>query len=176
MLCCFALFVCLTLLASFFLPSHLSFKNMYIYVVHVYTCTQNIILNLYWHTCMYMYVYVHVYAHTHALGDLMGALCRVGGGGGFGELMPYLTGGIQGNLERDSGEVELVERFSSSSSSSSPNTSPTSGGRVGTMRVFLHVCVSTSLHYSPSPQPSSPSAAQVFHDTAGWRHLETYMA
>ena len=28
--CCFALFVCLTLLASFFLPSHLSFKNMYI--------------------------------------------------------------------------------------------------------------------------------------------------
>ena len=44
-LCCFALFVCLTLLASFFLPSHLSFKNMYMYVckgqvhVHVYTCT-----------------------------------------------------------------------------------------------------------------------------------------
>ena len=30
-LCCFAKFVCLTLLASFFLPSHLSFKNMYIY-------------------------------------------------------------------------------------------------------------------------------------------------
>ena len=40
-LCCFALFVCLTLLASFFLPSHLSFKNMYwnqfaLYPVHVY--------------------------------------------------------------------------------------------------------------------------------------------
>ena len=34
-LCCFALFVCLTLLASFFLPSHLSFKNMY-------TCTFDI--------------------------------------------------------------------------------------------------------------------------------------
>ena len=31
-LCCFALFVCLILLASFFLPSHLSFKNMYLYV------------------------------------------------------------------------------------------------------------------------------------------------
>ena len=30
-LCCFALFVCLTLLASFFLPSHLSFKNMYMW-------------------------------------------------------------------------------------------------------------------------------------------------
>ena len=37
-----ALFVCLTLLASFFLPSHLSFKNMYkISTIHVYafTCT-----------------------------------------------------------------------------------------------------------------------------------------
>ena len=31
-LCCFALFVCLTLLASFFLPSHLSFKNMYMFL------------------------------------------------------------------------------------------------------------------------------------------------
>ena len=29
MRCCFALFVCLILLASFFLPSHLSFKNMH---------------------------------------------------------------------------------------------------------------------------------------------------
>ena len=29
-LCCFALFVCLPLFASLFLPSHLSFKNMYI--------------------------------------------------------------------------------------------------------------------------------------------------
>ena len=26
------MFVCLTLLASFFLPSHLSFKNMYMYI------------------------------------------------------------------------------------------------------------------------------------------------
>ena len=31
-MCCFALFVCLTLLASFFLPSRLSFKNMYMYL------------------------------------------------------------------------------------------------------------------------------------------------
>ena len=35
-LCCFALFVCLTLLASFFLPSHLSFKNMYIHTCCIY--------------------------------------------------------------------------------------------------------------------------------------------
>ena len=28
-LCCFALFVCLTLLSSFFLPSHLSLKHVY---------------------------------------------------------------------------------------------------------------------------------------------------
>ena len=34
MLCCFALFVCLTLLTSFFLPSHLSFKNMYLYQIY----------------------------------------------------------------------------------------------------------------------------------------------
>ena len=38
-LCCFALFVCLTLLASFFLPSHLSFRNMYMYMyMYIYTC------------------------------------------------------------------------------------------------------------------------------------------
>ena len=44
LVCCFALFVCLTLLASFFLPSHLSFKNMY-----------NV------HVCMYIHdMYVHV--------------------------------------------------------------------------------------------------------------------
>ena len=30
--CCFALFVCLTLLASFFPPSHLSFQNMCMYI------------------------------------------------------------------------------------------------------------------------------------------------
>ena len=36
-LCCFAMFVCLTLLASFF---HLSFKNMYL---HVHVCDYNTI-------------------------------------------------------------------------------------------------------------------------------------
>ena len=39
-LCCFALFVCLTLFASFFLPSHLSFKNMYTHP-QVYVTTVN---------------------------------------------------------------------------------------------------------------------------------------
>ena len=34
MLCCFALFVCLTLLASFFLPSHLSLKTCTFYLEH----------------------------------------------------------------------------------------------------------------------------------------------
>ena len=33
-LCCFALFVCSTLLASFFIPSHLSFKNMYTSILY----------------------------------------------------------------------------------------------------------------------------------------------
>ena len=38
-MCCFALFVCLTLLASFFLPSHLSFKNIYNGMYNIiYTC------------------------------------------------------------------------------------------------------------------------------------------
>ena len=46
-LCCFALFVCLTLLASFFLPSHLSFKSMYIYIyIHVY------VLHVHVHVCV----------------------------------------------------------------------------------------------------------------------------
>ena len=58
-LCCFALFVCLTLLASFFLPSHLSFKNMSTFlklVCYMYiTC-----MYMHVHTCMYMYLYFHV--------------------------------------------------------------------------------------------------------------------
>ena len=45
-LCCFALFVCLTLLLSFFLPSHLSFKNMYNYA-HVIQYVVN--------TCIYVH-------------------------------------------------------------------------------------------------------------------------
>ena len=48
MLCCFALFVCLTLLASFFLPSHLSLK----------TCTCTVYVHV---QCMYMYI-VYIYS------------------------------------------------------------------------------------------------------------------
>ena len=48
-LCCFALFVCLTLLASFFLPSHLSFKNMYIHL-HVHVVHLNIV-----HVCIQLF-------------------------------------------------------------------------------------------------------------------------
>ena len=61
-------------------------------------------------------------------GELAGALCHVEGGGVCGELMPFISGGIQGNLERDSGEMDqqsdLVERLAHSSSSSSPPGSP----------------------------------------------------
>ena len=46
-LCCFALFVCLTLLASFFLPSHLSFKNMYANIVLLHF--------FFTHTCLHIY-------------------------------------------------------------------------------------------------------------------------
>ena len=47
---------CLTLLASFFLPSHLSFKNMYMYMyiqlLHMYIQLPTCILH--------MYMYAHV--------------------------------------------------------------------------------------------------------------------
>ena len=83
-LCCFALFVCLTLLASFFLPSHLSFKNMYTVHVHVnvhaHACTCTC-------TCMYMYMYIYInvnlliYSHDRMLASLDSNLshyhCRV---------------------------------------------------------------------------------------------------
>ena len=39
-------------------------------------------------------------------GEVAGVLCGVGGEGVCGELLPYITGGIQGNLERDSGELD----------------------------------------------------------------------
>ena len=62
-LCCFALFVCLTLLASFFLPSHLSFKNMYIIQSHesqVKSAGQLNLLNYIVHVFYYMYSCISV--------------------------------------------------------------------------------------------------------------------
>ena len=38
-LCCFALFVCLTLLASFFLPSHISLKHVHCMLYRPHTLT-----------------------------------------------------------------------------------------------------------------------------------------
>ena len=49
-LCCFALFVCLTLLASFFLPSHLSFKNMY-YALLIYMYIHAVQIDVNIHSC-----------------------------------------------------------------------------------------------------------------------------
>ena len=62
-LCCFALFVCLTLLASFFLPSHLSFKNMYI----VSRCLWGEVrTNVHVHTCTFIFtVYVFLYVFKY---------------------------------------------------------------------------------------------------------------
>ena len=42
------MFVCLTLLASFFLPSHLSFKNMYMYM-YILQCLDANSLYMYMH-------------------------------------------------------------------------------------------------------------------------------
>ena len=120
-----------------------------------------------------------------------------------GQLLTCITGGIQGNLERDSGEVDphLSEKLSHSSSSPSSSSSEDDSSKGTEQRVssiltnsmggswlnnsvhmlcvypsFVYVsvftlCTYTSLHF----QAGSPSAADVFHDTAGWRHLETYM-
>ena len=76
-LCCFALFVRLTLLASFFLPSHLSLKDVFCacaYMCDVCTC----IIHVHVQTCVmyrrnkteklchyYMYVRNHLYIHIH---------------------------------------------------------------------------------------------------------------
>ena len=72
-------------------------------------------------------------------GELAGTLCRVEGEGACGELMPYISGGIQGNLERDSGEMDqqsdLVERLTHSSSSS-PGSSPTTKQGEDRVRVY----------------------------------------
>ena len=85
----------------------------------------------------------------------MGALCHVGGGDACSELISYVTGGIQSNLERDSREIDqhsdLVEKLAHS-----PSSSPTSReneDRVGIMHVtpLLHVQVSHALSmYDPS--------------------------
>ena len=74
-LCCFALFVCLTLLASFFLPSHLSFKNMYMhpnipttYLLCIHVSAQSntewLGPNLTSHS-IYMYIYIHICIYTY---------------------------------------------------------------------------------------------------------------
>ena len=75
MLCCFALFVCL--LASIFLPSHLSFKNMYsTYFVLFLSCTCIISL-MYICLCGMYNVLVAKYSVTCGYSDKGG-----GGGGG----------------------------------------------------------------------------------------------
>ena len=51
-LCCSALFVCLTLLASFFLPSHLSFKNMCMYTLIINMCDVAMLLVMFGEACM----------------------------------------------------------------------------------------------------------------------------
>ena len=57
-------------------------------------------------------------------GEVAGVLCAVGGEGVCREVLPYITGGIEGNLERDSGEVDtqLTQKLNQSSSSSAENS------------------------------------------------------
>ena len=69
---------------------------------------------------------------------MAGVLCGVGGKGVCEELMPHITGGIEGNLERDSGEVDphLTQKLSQSSSSTSHENSPL-GERVERVHILL---------------------------------------
>ena len=61
-LCCFALFVCLTLLASFF---HLSFKNMYKYIVH-HVCSLNPEGDEAAVQAVYESIQVRIHVHVHS--------------------------------------------------------------------------------------------------------------
>ena len=85
---CTCCLVCLTLLATFFLPSHLSFKNMYtcrsefMYNVRVcnskfnpnhFSIEMKLFYTVFMYTCMYMYMMLHVLytlyinIHVHVL-------------------------------------------------------------------------------------------------------------
>ena len=67
---CFALFVCLTLLASFFLPSHLSFKNMYMYMcVHQIQLYTNLLS--YRLMCTLDKAHVHIRMDKHTSSTLL---------------------------------------------------------------------------------------------------------
>jgi hypothetical protein len=80
-----------------------------------------------------------------AAGEVAGVLCAVGGGGVCREVLPYITGGIEGNLERDSGEVDtqLTQKLSQSSSSSSSSSPENSYTEDRTERVSNLGCVCT---------------------------------
>ena len=72
---------------------------------------------------------------------MAGVLCSVGGEGVCSELLPYITGGIEGNLERDSGEVDsqLTQKLSQSSPSSSPESGLSESKRERVC--FVYVCI-----------------------------------
>ena len=58
-LCCFALFVCLTLLASFFLPSHLPLKHVFNYTTYMVDKTTKV------------GIYIHVFQYKLMTNDLL---------------------------------------------------------------------------------------------------------
>ncbi|KAK3093794.1 hypothetical protein FSP39_020339 [Pinctada imbricata] len=83
-----------------------------------------------------------------ASGEVMGALCRKIGPDMFNQSKSVILGGIKSNLERESlNESELKEQED-------------------TERLM------SKLSSSPS---RSTSADEIFHDTAGWKSLETWM-
>ncbi|XP_064405972.1 uncharacterized protein LOC135351009 [Halichondria panicea] len=88
-----------------------------------------------------------------ATGEVIGKLCEVCGVSVYRELEGILVTGVRVNLDRDR---EVVNE---------QQTEMVGGdGRLSSPPAFTE-----------GSRPSSPSAAQIFHDTAGWKALETYM-
>ena len=89
-LCCFALFVCLTLLASFFLPSHLSFKNMYIPMLSLaHSPIQPLT------TLNYMYMYMYLLLSPSPSSSASPLSLRCGAIGSVFLFLPVLTGAVK---------------------------------------------------------------------------------
>ncbi|XP_041353501.1 uncharacterized protein LOC121371570 [Gigantopelta aegis] len=89
------------------------------------------------------------YRVRSSAGEVMGALCKLVGSDVYSESKLVILEGIRSNLERQPGHEEaekLVEKLGQSTSPIEP------GARRGSLE-----------------------ATEIFHDTAGWKSLETWM-
>ncbi|CAH1792996.1 unnamed protein product [Owenia fusiformis] len=101
-----------------------------------------------------------------AAGEVMGALCKKGGPDVYAENRDAILEGIQTNLERQP-LTEVLQQEDAEKLYEKLSSSPRSSG-----------AVSPRMFNSGSPFGSrrgSANASQIFHDTAGWKNLETWM-